>query len=184
MATGQSAVCKLPRCCSPPVSPLAHYISSPLSLTEQGCFCRIKVSVWTRQGPQSLSGSRSHQNWEGLCICSGILGWSPLERRCRALLFHFPGADGVLKLRMQCPSFPALTVSVERMLRLRESGIKPTENEASRCRTASAHWECTSVCPSPVCCEQAATCLSPVMVPTLWLPEAPNQFFCVPSSRL
>lgn len=69
-----------------------------------------------------------------LCVCSEILGGRPLKRRFCAFLCHFPGADGVLKLWMQCPSFQASAVSVERMprLKVRECGVKPIKNETSR----------------------------------------------------
>lgn len=84
----------------------------------------------------------------GLCICSEILGGGPLKRRFCAFLCHFPGADGVLKLWMQCPSFQASAVSVERMprLKVRECGVKPIKNEASRSgRGGSQVWDRLSV---------------------------------------
>ena len=92
-----------------------------LSLAGEGRFCRTELPSFIRQGQQSLTlqGAYSPQDpgWACAVGCSEILGGGPF---C-AFPFHFPGADGVLKLWMQCPSFQAPTVSVERMLKLKES---------------------------------------------------------------
>lgn len=57
----------------------------------------------------------------------------PSAKRFCAFLSHSPGAQKVLQLKRRSPSFQALSISVERRLRLnmRDSGVKGTENEAS-----------------------------------------------------
>lgn len=124
--------------------------SSMLSVTGQGHSSRVALSTLTGQGQQSLTlqGTRSYQGPGWVCVCSEILGGGPLKRRFCAFLCHFPGADGVLKLWMQCPSFQASAVSVERMprLKVRECGVKPIKNEASRSgRGGSQVWDPLSV---------------------------------------
>lgn len=117
-----SELCSTPRLL---LCPLAHYPRVPEGQFQaqsnwRGALLQDWIAHFHKAGPTESDSPRcslSSGPWVGLCGRSEILGGRPF---C-AFPSHFPGADGVLKLWMQCPSFQAPTVSVERMLRLKES---------------------------------------------------------------